>query len=102
MLENCYTVGVCTIGSWGLFENENSQIDLQLVFALVLSPSIDSLCPFSCQDVRVIESWSVYEVQGVKGELFGFLRAPSSLQDCLKLVLIFSTHSIQQGRLAIA
>ena len=102
MLENCYTVGVCTIGSWGLFENENSQIDLQLVFALVLSPSIDSLCPFSCQDVRVIESWSVYEVQGAKGERFGFQRAPGSLQPCLKLVLRLSTHSIKQGRLTVA
>ena len=28
MLENCHTIGVCSIGSWGLFENENGQIDL--------------------------------------------------------------------------
>ena len=102
MLENCHTVGVCSTGSWGLFENEYGQIDLQLVLVLLLSPSIDSLYPFSCQHVRVIESWRVYEVQGVKGKRFGFLRAPSSLQDCLKLVLRLSTHSIKQGRLAIA
>ena len=102
MLENCHTVGVSSIGSWALFENENSQVDLELVLTLILSPCIDSLSPIGCQHVRVIESWGVKEVQGLKGECFGFLRAARGLHDCSELVLFLSAHYIQQGRLAIA
>ena len=42
MLENCDNVGVCSTGSWSLFETDNGQIDLECVDALLLNPCVES------------------------------------------------------------